>query len=298
MLARVRAFFAARNVLEVDTPILSPTAPIATHIDVMHVGVAPGQVGYLHTSPEHAMKRLLAMGSGDIYQLGHVFRAAEMGRKHNPEFMMIEWYRLQLDYDAFIEETLDVIRLFVGELPSERLTYRAALIRFAGCDITASDAELYAAAGKHELLPKDFDPSDRDGLFNLLFSFLVEPHLGQEQLTVICDYPASQAALAKTRLLDGQLVAARYEIYFKGIELANGYDELTDAREQRRRYISDNEERVRRGKDALPLDEAFLEAIEHGFPDCRGVAVGFDRLLMLRTELASISDVLPFTWPN
>lgn len=289
MLARVRAFFAERRVLEVDTSILSKTAPIDKHIDVMRVEIAPGEVGYLHTSPEYAMKRLLAEGMGDIYQLSHVFRSGDAGRLHNPEFTMIEWYRMQLSYDALIEETLDLARLFLGPLPANRFTYREALMTYAGVDaLTAPHHELYACARQLDVSSAAQD-WERDTLLNLLFSHLVEPHLGKNCLTVISGYPPSQAALAKIQ--DG--IASRFEVYAEGIELANGYDELTNASEQRLRLIQANEERVQMGKPFLPIDEAFLSALEQGLPECRGVAVGFDRLLLLQQKAQSLAEVMP-----
>jgi elongation factor P--(R)-beta-lysine ligase len=294
MLAKTRAFFAERLVLEVDTPVLSLTAPIATHIDVMRVEVGHGFTGYLHTSPEYAMKRLLARGIGDIYQLSHVFRQGEMGPLHNPEFTMLEWYRLNLSYEQLMEETLDLIRLFLGPLRSEKLSYGEALKRYAAVDWQRdSTTQLYEQATSLGV-PDEAKNWKRDTLLNLLFSFLVEPHLGKNQLTVICDYPASQAALAK---VEGE-VARRFEIYAEGIELANGYDELTNAKEQCRRFIEDNEERVQMGKAPLPIDEAFLAALEEGLPDCRGVAVGFDRLMLLRHGARELREVLSFAFQS
>jgi lysyl-tRNA synthetase class 2 len=291
MLAKTRAFFAKRSVLEVDTFVLSPTAPVATHIDVMQVEMGKGQIGYLHTSPEYAMKRLLAAGIGDIYQLSHVFRQEELGPLHNPEFTMLEWYRSDLSYEELMEETLDVIRLFLGPLPQEKLSYGETLKHYAGVDWQKdSEALLYECAMTHKLgIPTEAKHWKRDTLLTLLFSFLVEPHLGQNRLTIICDYPASQAALAK---VEGA-VARRFEIYAEGIELANGYDELTNPEEQRKRFIEDNEERVQMGKNPLPIDEAFLAALEEGLPDCRGVAVGFDRLMLLRHRAKELKEVLP-----
>lgn len=296
MLARTRHFFAERGVLEVDTPLLSPTAPIDAHIEVMEVKVLPNCIGYLHSSVEYAHKRLLSQGIGDIYQLGHVFRFGECGRLHNPEFTMIEWYRTTLPYDAFIEETLDLIRLFLGNLPAEHLTYCEALQTYAGIDaLSASQIELYNCAVSHALgIATEASEWDRDTLLNLLFSLIVEPRLNTDRLTVIYDYPPSQAALAKTE----KGMARRFEIYAQNIELANGYDELTDAAEQRRRLLAANETRRQMGKAPLPIDEAFLVALEKGLPDCRGVAVGFDRLMLLRHGAHSLAEVFPFSWKD
>jgi len=283
-MAEVRAFFAERRVLEVDTPILSSYAPVDAHIDVMEVDMGRGQTGYLHTSPEYGLKKLLAAGSGDIYQLSHVFRQNEEGPLHLPEFMMLEWYRLGIDYLDFIEETLDIIRLFVGPLPSRVLTYREALLQAAGFDYTI-ETDFARIAEKHQiaLSPESAD-WNRDTWLSLLFSHLVEPHLGKEELTVITEYPASQAALAKTTEVDGIEVARRFEIYREGIELANGFDELTNAKEQRKRLEEENALRISMGKKSLPIDESFLATLESGLPECCGVAVGFDRLMMLFLE--------------
>ncbi len=293
MLSRVRAFFSERKIVEVDTPLLNKAAPIDTHIDVMQVQMAPCQIGYLHTSPEYGLKRLLAEGSGDIYQLSHVFRFGESGPLHSPEFTMIEWYRIHLSYLAFIEETLDLIRLFLGPLSCEMLTYHDALQRYAQINSkNASNEELYACAHGHNIhISSKAIAWDRDTLLTLLFSFLVEPHLGKNELTVICDYPSSQAALAKT---EGD-IAHRFEIYAKGIELANGYDELLDAYEQRKRLQAANKQRISLGKDPLPIDEEFLAALEKGLPNCHGVAVGFDRLMLLRHNARSLAEILPIS---
>lgn len=294
MLAAVRRFFAEREVLEVDTNILSTTAPIDAHIDVMFVNTGKGKLGYLHTSPEYALKKLLASGSGDIYQLSHVFRANEEGPWHHPEFSMLEWYRLELSYEEFIEETLDLIRLFLGNLPKETLAYRDLLKKYGGIDcLTASQAELYQCVCQRKIDVHQAATWDSDTLLNLLFTHLVEPELGQGKLSVVMEYPASQAALSKThKTPDNYLVSDRFEIYHKGIELANGYDELTDPIEQRNRLEKENAQRLVLGKTSLPIDESFIHALEIGLPDCCGVAVGFDRLMQLRHNAKVISDVI------
>jgi lysyl-tRNA synthetase class 2 len=300
MMASARVFFAKRGVTEVDCPALSSSSSIDAHIDVMKVDVLENHLGYLHTSPEYGMKRLLADGIGDIYQLSHVFRKGELSKKHQPEFTMVEWYRIGLSFEPFIEETLDFIRLFLGELPSDSISYRNALKQYAGIDyVLASTQDLLACAKKHQLhLPDHSDSWDKDTLLQLLISFVVEPHLGQNGLTVLWGYPASQAALAQTRFLEDEPIAERFEIYYRGIELCNGYHELTDALEQRRRLAAENEERLQLGKQALKIDEHFLKALEKGIPDCCGVAVGFDRLMLLRHGKSNLEDVLPLSWQN
>ncbi|MGE3535446.1 MAG: EF-P lysine aminoacylase EpmA [Parachlamydiales bacterium] len=300
LLGKARAFFSERGVLEADCPALSHASPIDLHIDVMTVSVNESETGYLHTSPEYGMKRLLALGMGDIYQISHVYRAAEFGPLHNPEFTMAEWYRIGMTFPELMEETLAFIRLFLGEMSSSYLRYRDALIHYAGIDyVDASCSELLACAEKHKLgLPKDADTWDKDTLLQLLVSFLVEPHLGKDQLDVLYDFPATQAALARTKDLEEEQVAMRFEVYFRGIELANGYHELTDPVEQRKRLEQSVQARIAAGKDPLKIDEHFLNALETGIPDCCGVAVGFDRLMLLRHNKETLRDVLPFTWEN
>lgn len=286
--AAVRSFFAERGVLEADTNILSRSAPVDAHIDVMKVDMGRGKTGYLHTSPEYGLKKLLAKGSGDIYQLGHVFRSEEESHLHSPEFTMVEWYRIGMDYEDFIEETLDLIRLFLGDLPSKILSYREALLTYAGIDFV-HDRDLAKKVAPFSPEAKQWD---RDTQLNLLFSHLVEPHLGHQELTVVTDYPATQAALAKIREIDGALVARRFEIYYNSVELCNGFDELADAKEQKIRFEKENQKRLELGKEALPIDEEFLACLET-LPECCGVAVGFDRLMKLVKLVPSLHNREP-----
>lgn len=291
---QVRAFFSARSVLEVDCPALSPAAPIDLHIDVMPVSLSDGSIGYLHTSPEYGMKRLLAASIGDIYQMSHVFRNGEIGPLHNPEFTMIEWYRLSFSFQAMIKETLELIFLFLLKQPVRFISYREALLQYAGID--------YVHATLQDLrqidLSADSRTWDRDTLLTLIVATLVEPHLGKDQLDVLFHFPASQAALAKTSIFEGEPIAHRFEVYSQGIELANGYEELTDPIEQRHRFEKTLAARQVAGKPPLPIDNRFLAALEQGLPDCCGVAVGFDRLMLLRHRLNRLSEMLPFHWLN
>jgi lysyl-tRNA synthetase class 2 len=270
----VRAFFDDRGVMEVDCPALSPFAAIDEHIDVMRVDRGRGQVGYLHTSPEYAMKKLLAGGSGDIYQLGHVFRQEEQGPWHTPEFTLIEWYRLGFTLEHMIEETCALIELFVGKRERKVWTYRELFERHLGINPLA--------ATKPQLRALHDAPWDKDTLLQYLLSTHIEPHLGQERLEVITHFPPSQAALARCAPYEGDTTALRFEVYFHGIELGNGYVELTDAAEARSRLEEAEKKRVAAGKAPLPLDLDFIAALERGLPDCAGVAVGFDRLVTLR----------------
>lgn len=294
MLSAARLFFAQRNILEVDCPAITAGAPIDLHIDILHVPSG----GYLFSSPEYGMKRLLSLGLGDIYQLCHVYREGECGPLHNPEFTMAEWYRMQISFDAFIEETLEFLCLFLGNLPKSSITYREALKKYAGIDYLDATVEMLLACAKEHRIDLSASKSawDKDTLLQLLMGFVVEPHLGKEGLCTLRDYPASQAALAQTCYRGTESVAERFEIYYKGIELANGYHELTDAKEQRRRLEKAQAERAAGNKSYLPIDERFLTALEHGLPDCCGVAVGFDRLLMLRHGATALSSVLPIAW--
>lgn len=297
MLRQSRAFFAERDVMEVDCPALSRTAPLDLHIDVMKVCGKQGLLGYLHTSPEYGMKRLLAQGIGDIYQISHVFREGEIGPLHNPEFTMVEWYRCGFSFEQMIAETLHYIRLFLGDLSEACVSYQEVLHRYVGVDenkMTAAD--LFALAKEKGVCVTDEAASwDKDTWLQLLVSLFVEPHLGQEELSVITHFPATQAALAKTIAREGVEVACRFEVYFNGIELANGYHELSDSAEQQRRFEKTSQDRARAGKDPLPIDEKFLSALGQ-LPDCCGVAVGFDRLMLLRHRQPTLQSVLPFTW--
>jgi lysyl-tRNA synthetase class 2 len=299
MLQKARAFFAERNVMEVDCPALSQSAPIDLHIDVMKVPLKNQQMGYLHTSPEYGMKRLLSAGIGDIYQISHVFRDGEIGPLHNPEFTMAEWYRIGVSFQEMIDETLAFIELFLGGLPRDQMSYRRTLKHFLGVDyLAASLEELLERAKQGGIeLPADAGNWDRDTLLQLLVSFLIEPQLGQSELFVLSHFPATQAALSRTtHLPNGEQVACRFEVYYRGIELANGYHELTDAAEQRRRLEASNQARLMAGKETLKVDELFLEALASGIPDCCGVAVGFDRLLMLKHGENNLKNILPMTW--
>ncbi len=301
MLARTREFFAARNVLEVETPILSSAAVSDPNIDSLTVRVAgmPRPL-YMSTSPEYPMKRLLAAGSGDIYQIGRVFRDAERGRWHNSEFTMLEWYRLGFDDSALMNE----VEALAGWLlaphraiaPVERLTYADALRRHAGIDAhTDSDQALERAAADHGVLCGA--ALDRDAKLDLLMGLVAGPKLGVDRPCFICDYPASQASLA--RLKPGvPPVAARFEFYIDGIELANGFHELVNAGEQRLRFHQDLETRRTRGQVEPPLDERLLAALESGMPDCAGVALGFDRLVAIALRATRLADAMAFTIDN
>lgn len=300
LFARAREFFAARGVLEVDTPIVV-NAPVSdVHLHSATVQLAGlGAPLYLHTSPEYAMKRLLAAGSGDIYQICHVVRGGEGGRLHNPEFTLIEWYRLGLSLDRLMDEVESLVRVLLGEATAargrrERLSYREAFLRELAIDpLTASEEMLAAAADSVGFRTSAARPARRDEWLELLMGVHVGPRLGRNALTFVYGYPASQAALAQLDPADRR-VAERFELYCEGLELANGFHELASVDEQRSRFEADNAARRRSGLAAAPLDERLLAALAAGLPDCAGVALGFDRTLMLALGAQQIDEVLPF----
>ncbi len=297
LLQRTRTFFAEREVLEVETPCISAAATSEQHLTSWQV-LSPLQADktyYLHTSPELAMKRLLAAGSGDIYQLSKVFRADEVGRRHNPEFSMLEWYRVGYHMQQLIDEVCVFIRYLLGDRflsPAQQYTYQSAFQTFLDIDpLTASMADLKAVFIQHsEMMPPSL--ATKQDWLDLLMSHLIEPKLDTQRLVVITHYPAQQASLARLNATD-QRVAERFEVFAGGMELANGFDELTDANEQRQRMYEDNQAR-QCDEQAVPVDERFLAALEHGLPQCSGVALGFDRLVMLAGDKKQIRDVLSF----
>src|SRR5690349_19042404 len=278
LLARIRAFFAARSVLEVDTPVLSAHATVDFHIDSLRT--TDGR--WLHTSPEFAMKRLLAAGSGPIWQLCHVFRAGDLGRHHNPEFLLLEWYRPGFDHHRLMDEMVEML-IALGVAPAgtvDRVSYREAWREHAGLDpFSAAMPELVRALSARHDPPASARDFDRDGWLDFGMAFVVGPKLAPAAPCFVYDFPASQAALARVR--DGNPpVAERFELFWKGQELANGFNELGDAAEQRRRFEAEREKRRVAGREVPPLDANLIAALEAGFPDCAGVALGVDRLLM------------------
>lgn len=303
LLARVRQFFAQRAVLEVETPILSAAATPAPHLDSFAVAYrgphAPlaGRL-YLHTSPEYPMKRLLAAGSGNIYQLCRVFRDGEAGARHNPEFTLLEWYRVGFGLAQLIEEVEHLLRSVlagVRELPmAVHYRYRDLFLQYAGVDgLTAGASELRACLNRHGHRPPAgmTDADDVDTWRDLVLTHIIEPQL--VGLVFVTDYPASQAALARI-VATTPPVAARFECYLDGVELANGFHELSDVAEQRRRFEQENATRAVAGRPVMPLDERLLAALANGLPECSGVALGFDRLMVCATDAKRIEEVLAF----
>jgi elongation factor P--(R)-beta-lysine ligase len=321
LLARARRFFADGGVLEVDTPMLvnAPVTDVHIHSARVDLGASATRPFFLHTSPEYAMKRLLAAGSGDIYQVCHVVRGFERGRLHNAEFTLIEWYRLGFTLGDLMSEVDALVRALLGPVASghgsERITYREAFVRELGLDpFTASVGELRQAARKLGFddagAGGSADTADsvgaaasggatataaphRDELLDFLMGAVVGPRLGANALTFVHGYPATQAALARLDPQDPR-AALRFELYCEGVELANGFHELSSPAEQRARFNQDIAERRRIGLPAFPPDELLLAALEAGLPECSGVALGFDRTLMLATGAKNIDAVLPF----
>jgi len=291
LLQDIRGFFADRAVLEVETPVLSA----AGNPDPAIESERTADGACLRTSPEFPMKRLLAAGSGDIYELGRVFRKAEAGRHHNPEFTLLEWYRTGISYHQLMDEVAQLVLLCgrgkFDRWPQRRLSYRELFLQGLGIDPHEADIRaLSAAAADHGI--RDIDLGSRQWL-DLLISHVIQPSLPAEALTFVYDFPADQAALARIRP-GAPPLAERFELYLGRHELANGYQELTDADEQERRFLRENAERQQRGAPVCLVDEDLLAALRHGLPECAGVALGVDRLLMAIGGTASIGEVIAF----
>jgi len=293
LLARIRSFFAAAEVLEVDTPVLGLYGVTEPNIDTVEARVC-GTVRHLQSSPEYFMKRLLAVGSGPIYSLGKVFRDGEKGRRHNPEFTLLEWYRPGWDERRLIAE-VEALCATLSEQwrHPRRLTYREVFYGATGLDPHSVDLDLLRQLSAR-YCSGDWRNESRATCLDLLFSLVVEPTLHTGVVTVT-DYPACQAALARlAEDGEGALVARRFEVFIDGVEIGNGYFELTDAVEQRRRFEADIALRRETGKQARAADPLLLAALEAGLPDCAGVAMGVDRLLMRLLDLDDIGEVIPF----
>jgi len=301
LLADIRDFFRRKGVMEVDTPICSAHATTDPALESLCTsftgpGAAQGKTLYLHTSPEFSMKRLLAAESGPIYQICKVFRDGELGRQHNPEFSLLEWYRPDFDQHQLLEEVAELINFLLPEpLPVQRMSYAELFQNHLGLDPHSCSADMLREYAMGQGVPgaESLELTDADSWLDLLLTHCIEPHLGKGSICFIYDYPASQASLARIRA-GNPPVAERFELYMEGVELANGFCELTDADEQRERFELDLEQRRKHGLKHLPIDENFLTALQHGMPDCSGVALGIDRILMLLTGAGHIQDVLAF----
>ncbi|BBA33218.1 uncharacterized protein YjeA [Methylocaldum marinum] len=304
MLASIRRFFAARHVLEVETPLLCRAGVTDPNLHPFKTvlrkpGAAAGDPLYLQTSPEFAMKRLLAAGSGSIYQICKAFRNEESGRHHNPEFTLLEWYRVGFDLDRLIDEIDALLREICRDdlilEASERLSYRELFREHVGADpLSGSFEELAECSGTRGLPEAEaLCGEDRSFWLDLLFSHLVQPRLGRGRIAFVRDFPAFLPSLARKKSDDPRVVE-RVEIFLEGLELGNGFHELTDAVEQEERFDRDLAVRKANGQSLPAKDERMLAALKNGLPDCSGIALGLDRLLMIMMQAESIADVLTF----
>jgi elongation factor P--(R)-beta-lysine ligase len=294
--ATIRHFFAARNVLEVETPILSAAAvpepaitPFFTHYHAPHASV---KTLFLHTSPELPMKRLLAAEIGAIYQITKVFRDGEQGSRHNPEFTLLEWYHPHWNQYELLQEIDDLLQLILNCPPAETLSYKNAFFQYLKCCPVSTPLHELQKMAENKGYYQAQNLS-RSACLQFLMSQHIEPFLGEKCPLFLVDFPTEQAALARKKEDDPQY-AARFEVYYRGIELANGFEELTDPKEQRERFLADLATRQQQQQPLLPLDERFLMALQAGLPACSGVALGLDRLLMLQLGVDHIHDVLTF----
>lgn len=307
MLAAVRRFFDERGYLEVETPYLSHDTVVDRHLDPVEAFFIADAAGpdaarravrcFLQTSPELGMKRLLAAGGKAIYQIARVFRNGEVGPRHNPEFTMVEWYRAGDDHHAQMTVTGDLVSTLLELPPADRISYADAFMNTLGLDPHAAPVEVLQDACRRQNIniPESMESDDRDGLLDLLTSEVIQPTLGAGRPTMLYDYPASQAAMAKVGIDHaGRSVAERFECYFEGLELANGYHELLDPAPLRKRQTEQNAWRARDRKGVLPEENRLLAAMEAGLPACSGVALGFDRLLMKAVGAKCIHEVLAF----
>lgn len=307
LLRAARRFFDDRGFVEVQTPVLSRDTVIDRHLEpwiverseLVHWGFGEPRA-YLQTSPEFAMKRLLASGLTEIYQIGPVFRGGERGPLHNPEFTMLEWYRVGEDYSGGMQFLIDLVTTLLPEAAtsiakqSAIYTYQEAFREHVGLDILDATLQQLAELACDRKLVSGMDWSDDwDDWCNLLFTELVQSRLGINAPSIVCDFPASQSALAQISKRDSR-VAERFEIFYRGVELANGYHELLDSAELRRRNREINQQRLRDGKIMLPEESRLLEAMDSGMPSSVGCALGFDRLVMLACQVTSLDGVLPF----
>lgn len=299
VLKRLRAFFDERGFLEVETPLLSADTVVDRHLDPVRVTLPDdlrepevGRTMWLQTSPEFAMKRMLAAGAEAIYQVTRAFRAGEVGALHNPEFTMVEWYRSGDSMHDGISLLGTLAEGLLGRGVTRRISYRDVFMQYAGVDPhTVDEATLCSAAERLHVSAPNIEPGDRDSWLDVLLVSAVEPHLVEP--TIVFDYPASQSALARVRD-EAPPVAERFELYVDGIELANGYHELLDAAELRRRNRSVNQQRAADGKTRLPETSRLLAAMDAGLPACTGVALGFDRLAMVAAGAKNIAEVIAF----
>lgn len=303
IIQHIRHFFSQRDVLEVETPAMSHATVTDVHLHTFKTqfigpDFAHGQTVFLMTSPEFHMKRLLAAGSGSIYQINKAFRNEENGRYHNPEFTMLEWYRVGFDHHDLMTEMDELLQRVLECEACEKITYQQAFKRILDiCPLESTMRQLKQVASRLGLSDIAEAESHRDTLLQLLFSVGIEPHIGLHAPVMVYDFPASQAALAKINQKDPR-VADRFEVYFKGIELANGFHELDEAKEQLARFEQDNQQRIEMGLQPQPIDHHLIAALDAGLPQCAGVALGIDRLVMLAIGADHIDQVTAFPFPR
>lgn len=299
LLSTLRQFFFQRSVMEVDVPVLARSSVTDINIESIPANIY-SESGYLQTSPEYFMKRLISQGAGDIFCLGKAFRNGEQGCRHNPEFSLLEWYRCGWDEHQLMDEIAELISLVFAVRSSQPLaitkrTYADCFSQILGID--PHGADLVELQEKAVAASSDsWTGESRANCLDLLFSQLVEPKL-PPGLVFVYDYPACQSALAQLHNdTQGRQVSRRFEVFLNGLELANGYFELTDIAEQQQRFDGDNAQRIEASKPQIPVDRHLLAALDHGMPSCAGVAMGVDRLLMQLEGADSITQVMPFSW--
>jgi lysyl-tRNA synthetase class 2 len=307
ILAQIRSFFLALDIIEVETPLLSHATVTDVHLDAFstlynysaesHCDESTNL--YAQTSPEFAMKRLLASGYGCCYQICKAFRHEQQGRYHNPEFTMLEWYRVGFDHFQLMDEVAELLSSVLGCQQVERISYQELFIREVAIDpLMTNRDELIRIISAHDKLSDWLEQEDcLDTLLQFIMAELIEPNIGDNKPCFVYNFPASQASLAKISLKDPR-VAERFECYFKGIELANGFHELTDVAQQKLRFEQDNQTRTTLGKIEQDIDQHFISALEHGLPACAGVALGIDRLVMLALTVNKIDQVITFPIVN
>lgn len=293
--AKIRAFFADRQVLAVETPLLCQHTVTDPHIDSFAVPINTHNNYYLQTSPEYAMKRLLASGSGCIYQITKSFRMGESGHQHNPEFTMLEWYRIGFNHHDLMQELDELLQYVMQSKPAEKISYQALFLKNLHIDpLSATLINLKKCIAAHQI-NIDTTHIDHDTALQILLSHLIEPTLGAEKPLFLYDFPPTQAALSKIRH-DELPVAERFELYIDGSEIANGFHELTDAAEQHDRFKKNQFARQNNQQFIPNIDHYFIDALHKGLPACAGVAVGLDRLLMKIVKTNAIKDVVSFTF--
>lgn len=296
LIKKIRQYFDERGVIEVETPLLSHATITDPHIEAFPVKVGH-EIGYLQTSPEYAMKRLLAAGMPSIYQMSKVFRVDEAARYHNPEFTLLEWYRLGFNLDQLMDDVDALFQTITGCGPAKRVTYQHAFAPLGIDPLTVTKAECQAVAEARGLSVSDsVHEASRDTWLQLLFSTFIEPDLGFDAPVFVHDFPASQAMLSRLHP-DNPLLAYRVELFMNGMELGNGYDELQDPDLQRARFEEDNQIRLGLGLPEKPIDPYLLAALPQ-FPTCSGIAIGVDRLIMCALKKTRIDEVLCFPWPT